>query len=61
MAHDFGIPKVESSGLKRGSLRPLSAAGFEQAVDDLCVAGGNRVDTKYCVRPDSCICQITAP
>jgi hypothetical protein len=66
MAPELRAEKSVSSGLKNpapqrfaGSFRAAAegACGSpaQQAVDDLCVRGGNPVDTKSCVRPESCI------
>jgi hypothetical protein len=57
MAPDLRTAIADSSGLKTAVPRLGPVAFLEQPVDDLWVPGGQGVDTKYCVRPDSSICQ----
>jgi len=61
MAHKLRTHFRETSRLKSGvswlPCAPDRDGRFQQPVDDLCVPGGQEVDTIPCVRPDSCICQ----
>jgi hypothetical protein len=68
MAAELRAPLLDSRDLKKPFLdrcrRPALQSRLapcawqaQQAVDDLFVKGGQPVDTKSCVRPDSCICK----
>jgi hypothetical protein len=66
MAPELRTEKTLSSGLKKvvperffgsfcAAAEGACGPSAQQAVDGLCVTGGKPVDTKSCVRPDSCI------
>jgi hypothetical protein len=53
----FGPGKSRIKWLEIALFGTILRARFQQPVDELFVNGGQEVDTKSCVGPDSCICQ----